>query len=154
MVQDLPEAEAAYDALASVKSQPRVSFQTHDFMTPQPQHNVDVFLLRHVLHDWPNGIAVKILQNLINGKHGLMKDGARIIVVDNIMPPTGALPTPLERLITTADLEMWTALNASERTKEDWTELFKKADERLEPVAFVQPEGSTTTVIEVVFRHK
>ena len=88
------------------------------------------------------------------GKEGLMKDGTRIIVQDNVMPPTGVVTPPLERLITTADLQMWTAINALERTKEDWMELFKKADKRLEPVAFVKPEGSSLTAIEVIFHSK
>jgi hypothetical protein len=123
-------------------------------MTAQPQHNADAFLVRHVFHDWPDAIAIKIFQNLINGKDGLMKDGTRIIIQDNVMPPKGAIPPPMERLITTADLQMWTAINALERTKEDWIELLKKADERLEAVAFVKPEGSSATAIEVVFHHK
>ena len=68
MVQDLPEVQAAFDVLVSDNLQSRLSFQPHDFMTPQPRHDTDVFLIRHVLHDWPDAIAVKIFENLINGK--------------------------------------------------------------------------------------
>ncbi|KAJ9608228.1 hypothetical protein H2200_007216 [Cladophialophora chaetospira] len=151
VVQDLPEVETAFDALVPDDLKSRVSFQAHNFMEPQPQEDAKVFLLRHVLHDWPDGIAVQILRNLITGEHGVMKDGTRIVVADNVMPLKGTVPTPIERLTTTADLQMWTVLNALERRKEDWIELFKQVDERLDPVAFFQPEGSSDTVIEVVF---
>ncbi|KIY00481.1 uncharacterized protein Z520_04166 [Fonsecaea multimorphosa CBS 102226] len=154
VVQDLPEVEDAFNALIPTSLKSRVTFQRHDFMTPQPLHNADVFLLRHVLHDWSDAIAIKILRNLINGLGGTMKNGARIIVSDNVMPPVGVSPPPIERLTTTADLQMWTVCNALERRKEDWIELFKEVDDRLETVAFVQPEGSSDTVIEVVFHDK
>ncbi len=154
IVQDLPEVESAFNALVPKDLTPRLKFHSHNFMNPQPLTDVSAYLLKHVLHDWSDGLAVKILRNLINGEHGLMRDGTRIIVQDNIMPEKDVRPPPLERLITTADLQMWTAVNALERRKEDWIELFKMVDERLVPVAFVQPEGCSDTIIEVIFRHK
>ncbi len=106
MVQDLPEVETAFDALVPDSLKSRVSFQPHNLMEPQPQQDAKVLLIRYVLHDFPDEIAVQILRNLINGKDGLMKAGTRIIVADHIMPPKGAIPTPLERLITTSDLQV------------------------------------------------
>jgi hypothetical protein len=100
-----------------------------------------------------NTAAIKILRNIINTQDGLLKDGTRIIIADSVIPPTGTLPQPLERLITSLDLHMWCALNASERTKDSWIGFFMAADERLEVKAFVQPEGSANTLIEFVFRH-
>ncbi|KAF9531423.1 hypothetical protein CPB83DRAFT_809100 [Crepidotus variabilis] len=40
------------------------TFQAHDFFTPQPIKNAALFLLRVVLHDWPNDFARKILTKL------------------------------------------------------------------------------------------
>ena len=154
IVQDLPEVEPAFHALVPSDLKSRVSFHPHNFMLPQPLNTPSVYLLRHVLHDWSDGLAVKILRNLIDSEKGLMENGTRIIIQDNIMPERGVRPPPLERLITTADLQMWTAVNALERRKEDWIELFSMVDERLEVVAFVQPEGCSDTIIEVIFRHK
>jgi 6-hydroxytryprostatin B O-methyltransferase len=154
VVQDLPELEPAFDAVVPADLKSRVTFQAHDFMKPQPMEHVQVFLLRHVLHDWTDGLAVQVIRNLVEGEHGTIKDGTRIIVGDNLMPTRGDIPTPIERLITSADLQMWTAVNALERRKEDWVDLFKQADERLDVVAFVQPEGSSDVIIEVVFRQK
>jgi 6-hydroxytryprostatin B O-methyltransferase len=58
----------------------RVSFQTHDFFTPQPTQG-DIYLLRHVLHDWPDKYCIQILRHLIAS----MKDSSRIIINDGIM---------------------------------------------------------------------
>ena len=91
---------------------------------------------------------------MINGEHGLIRDGTRIFIIDNVMPAHRALSPSQERLITTADLQMWTMVNALERRKEDWVEPMRKADERLEVVRFLQPEGSVYSAIAVTFRQK
>ena len=46
---------------------------------------------------------------------------------------------------------MMTVLNAKERTKEDWIELFERADKRLKVKNFVSTLVPTDTLIEVVF---
>jgi len=79
-----------------------------------------------------------------------MRDDSRIIVVDGALPQRGMLPNPIERMLTSLDLQMMDRLNAKERTKGDWIRLFKQTDERLEARVFVQPEGSADTVMEVV----
>jgi hypothetical protein len=38
--------------------------QAHDFFTPQPILDASIFLLRVVLHDWPDSFARKILLRL------------------------------------------------------------------------------------------
>lgn len=40
------------------------NFAEHDFFNPQPVKNAAVFLVRHVMHNWPDDSAVNILQNL------------------------------------------------------------------------------------------
>ncbi|EPQ54825.1 O-methyltransferase [Gloeophyllum trabeum ATCC 11539] len=42
----------------------RVSFQAHEFFDKQPQRDVSVFVLRTVLHDWPDKNCVTILKHL------------------------------------------------------------------------------------------
>ncbi|KAF8145805.1 hypothetical protein K438DRAFT_2028593 [Mycena galopus ATCC 62051] len=41
-----------------------VRFQVHDFFAPQPVADVAVFILRVVLHDWPDAFAQRILLRL------------------------------------------------------------------------------------------
>jgi 6-hydroxytryprostatin B O-methyltransferase len=153
IVRDFPELQKPFDEGLPSELKSQVTFEPNDFFSSQPPQTADVFFLRHILHDWPDTAAIKILRNIINTQDGLLKDGTRIIIADSVMPPTGTFPQPLERLITSLDLQMWCALNAGERTKDAWTGLFMAADERLEVKAFVQPEGSADTLIELVFRH-
>lgn len=67
----------------------------HDFFTPQPVKYADVYLLRFILHDYPDRYAVKILENLVPA----LKDGARLIVMDGVLPEPNTLPKSEERII-------------------------------------------------------
>ncbi|KAJ7110925.1 hypothetical protein C8R44DRAFT_883386 [Mycena epipterygia] len=41
-----------------------ILFQVHDFFTPQAVNEAAVFLVRHIIHDWPDAQAISILQHL------------------------------------------------------------------------------------------
>lgn len=139
--------ESQFHAAIPTELKDRVTFQAHDFFAPQPVKHADAYFLKHVLHDWADPYSVKIIQALVSA----MKDGSRIILMDYVMPPRGALPLTLERVITGLDLTMMGLLNSKERSREEWIELFSKVDKRLEVKAFRQPPGSAATLIEVVF---
>ncbi|PPQ94319.1 hypothetical protein CVT25_005042, partial [Psilocybe cyanescens] len=53
----------------------------HDFFTPQPIHNAAVFLLRVVLHNWPNVFARKILLLL---REAAMPE-TKLVIVDFVL---------------------------------------------------------------------
>lgn len=55
----------------------RVSFQAHDFFAPQTVAG-DVYLLRHVCHNWSDKNAARILRNLVPA----MKGSSRILLVE------------------------------------------------------------------------
>jgi 6-hydroxytryprostatin B O-methyltransferase len=94
IVQDLPEVVAEGEKKLPPHLRPRVKFQTHDFWTPQPADmEADVYLLRMILHDHPDALAIKILQNIVPG----LKANARIIVQEGVMPEPGTLPLKQER---------------------------------------------------------
>lgn len=147
VVQDLPALEAGFDAVVPDHLKSRVTFRGHDFFHPQPFRDADVYLFRHILHDWPDKYAVQILRNTVPA----MKRGARVVVVDLVQPPPASTPVWKERLGTALDLQMMGALNSKERTREDWTELFRRADSRLSVTGFVTPPGAALAVIEVAF---
>lgn len=65
----------------------RVQFMAHDFLTPQPVKNADVYYLRWILHNWPDKYCIIILRNLIPA----LKPGARIVVNDNVLPTPGGM---------------------------------------------------------------
>lgn len=77
---------------AGVKSD--MEFQVHDFFTPNPVSTADVYLLRHILHDWGDKYAIEILRNISR----VMKQSARILIVDAVMPQPGSIPWQLERM--------------------------------------------------------
>ena len=84
IVQDMPDIVTQGESLLPEDLKDRVTFQAHDFFTPQPEnvHGADVYLLRSVLHDWSDKYATKILRNLIPG----LKAGAKILINERIVP--------------------------------------------------------------------
>lgn len=65
--------------------QDRITFQAHDFFQDQPVHGADVYLVRHVLHDWSDKYARRILKALIPA----LRPGAKVVVNDRVMPGFG-----------------------------------------------------------------
>ncbi len=88
-VEDKVPEDKVPKALAS-----RVSFMQHDFFTEQPV-KADAYLLRWILHNYPNEYCVKILRQLVPA----LEEGARIIVMDNIVPEPGTISQMAEREI-------------------------------------------------------
>lgn len=76
-----------------------------------------------------------------------MKGGAKIIIMDSVMPPRGVLPVSVERTLTSLDLQMWATFNAKERTMDDWESLLKEAEPRLKIQSCKKPEGSGSSII-------
>lgn len=89
-----------------------------------------------------------ILKNLVPA----LKNGARVLIADFIMPETSTGPMWIERLSTTKSMQMMAAVNSKERTEEDWVEVIKRADSRYSVEAVVTPPGSAMAVIEIVFK--
>lgn len=80
---------AVADADASIAQ--RIQFVEHDLFTPNP-YKADVYLFRHILHDWSDEDVIRLVKNLIP----VLSSGARVLVSEGIMPSgearmTGAL---------------------------------------------------------------
>ena len=73
------EMVSAVPGLAS-----RISWAQYDFFKPQDV-TADIYLLRHIFHDWTDSDVVKILKNLVHG----LKAGSRLLVIEGVMqkPP-------------------------------------------------------------------
>jgi 6-hydroxytryprostatin B O-methyltransferase len=95
IVQDLSAAVSKGAALLPASLKHRITFQEHDMFSPQPVLGAEVYYLRHVLHDWPDEFAVKIIANLVPA----LKDGARVLISEGIIPPPGTLHGTDERLM-------------------------------------------------------
>ncbi|GAB1312819.1 S-adenosyl-L-methionine-dependent methyltransferase [Madurella fahalii] len=150
IVQDLPAnaesgREAAAKALpASIAS--RLSFQGHDFTQPQPVQGADIYLLRMILHDWPDGKAAEILRHIVAA---MDVERSRLLIMDTVLPDPGSVPPSVERIARARDLTMMQAFNSKERGLEDWKYLLGLVSSRLKLAGVVQPFGSAMSVLEV-----
>ena len=124
---------------------PRMQFLVHDFFKPQPVTDAEVYLLRMILHDWPDADAVKILKNLVQ----VMKSGSKIVIMDMVLPTPGSGQRTFEAALRQKDLTMKQVLNAKEREIEDWRSLIQDVDPRLRIKAIRTPEGCQHSVIEL-----
>jgi 6-hydroxytryprostatin B O-methyltransferase len=75
---------------------------------------------------------------------------SKIILMDTVLPAPGEVPMYKESLLRVRDLTMMQVFNSSERSMEDWTELFENVDKRLKVKNMVQPQGSNMSIMELV----
>ncbi|KAF1978268.1 S-adenosyl-L-methionine-dependent methyltransferase [Bimuria novae-zelandiae CBS 107.79] len=149
-VEDLHECAPVFSANVPSELASRVTFLEHNFFNPQPV-SADIYLLKLILHDWPEAESVEIIQQL----RPALKPGARILFID-YMGKQGEIDPNLPRSIhqfgTSTDLRMMALFNARERSLEAWKGIVGKADERFE-IARVDANPLTYMVImEVVWR--
>lgn len=96
-----------------------IEAMSHDFWKPQPIEGARAYLLKSVLHDWPDPKAVEILKQMA----AAMKPGySKLIILENIIP---AGPIPMG----TAGLDAIIMANfaSCERTERQWRGLLKTA---------------------------
>ncbi|KIW93077.1 uncharacterized protein Z519_05682 [Cladophialophora bantiana CBS 173.52] len=146
VVQDLPDIVAVGEPALPPELKDRVSFQAHDFFTPQPVQGADVYLLRFILHDYSDTHATLILKSLLPA----LKSTSKLLVMDGVLPEPGSMAPSEERQIRVMDLEMMTNFNAKERELDDWRSLFSRADPRLKIANVIKPPGSVNSIIEAV----
>ncbi|KAF5863999.1 hypothetical protein ETB97_008934 [Aspergillus alliaceus] len=125
----------------------RVLYLPHSFFKPQSAlgRATDVFLLRHILHDWNDKDCRAILRTLVAS----MKPGASILVAEQILQSPGAVSWQRERVMRALDMQMMIQFGSKERTYEDWRALFLSVDPPLEIVRCVQPDGSADSFMEL-----
>lgn len=114
----------------------RCSIVAGDFFEAVP-HGADVYLLSHVLHDWPDEAAVKILRNCRRA----MGERGRLVVVEVVVGESTDLYGCW------LDLEMLVNFGGRERSEAEYRALFEQADLRL---AGVQPTGTPVSILEAV----
>jgi len=144
IVQDLPDTIAGLDERVPAELKSRIRGMEHDFLTPQPIKDADVYLLRWILHDWSDKYCVKILQALVPG----LKKGARVVVNDICIPEPGQLGIAADRALRLMDISMKAFNNARERDAETWVELFMTADPRFTFLGITVPQGARMAIIE------
>jgi hypothetical protein len=115
----------------------RCRFATGDFFQEVPA-GADAYLLRHIIHDWDDEKAARILRSV----HTAMKPESRLLVLETILPP-GNEPSNAKFL----DLTMLLLPGGQERTEEEYRRLFASAAFR---IARIIPTRGGLSVIEGV----
>jgi hypothetical protein len=130
-------ADAARERVAATGLDKRCTFVGGDFLQEVP-FGSDVYMLKGVLHNWPDDQALTILCNCRQamGSHG------RLLLIEWVVP-TGDTPHPSKFL----DLTMLFVYGGRERTEEEYVSLLAEAGLRLDRIV---GSGSTLNVIEVV----
>lgn len=128
----------------------RVSFKTHNLFDPQPVV-ADIYMLKWILHDWPDAESVAILRALVPA----LKPGARVVFIDYVgkqEPSEEELPRSITGFGTATDLRMMALFNAEERPVKAWEGIFREADERYEVRRVNTDPLSFMCVLEAVWR--
>jgi O-methyltransferase domain len=117
---DLPNVvDEANCHICSLKLDDRCRTMHGDFFENIPA-GADAYYMQHILHDWADEPALKILGNVRRALDG-RADG-KLIVLDQVMAEDSA-PNPAKWL----DLEMLLMPGGRERTDREWRELFANA---------------------------
>jgi len=130
-----------------------VTLQVQDFFQPQICPSPTIFMLRHILHNWPDAHCLTILKNL---RASAIPGFTKLLVIDSVVlyasPPKkedefasipGAIPPPVpapllpnlgRAALDTHDLDfcMMVGLNSSERTLGGFAKLGKETGWQLE----------------------
>ncbi|KIK63299.1 hypothetical protein GYMLUDRAFT_222394 [Collybiopsis luxurians FD-317 M1] len=87
VVQDLPEVvgnanKVWTERMPAALESGQVTLQAHNFFNPQPETDVSVFFVKHVLHNWSDASCVKILKRLRDAS----SKSTRLVIMDSAMP--------------------------------------------------------------------
>ncbi|KAI9613116.1 hypothetical protein H4Q26_010394 [Puccinia striiformis f. sp. tritici PST-130] len=150
VVQDRPEVvKDGKEHYKKIASKANVEFEEADFFKEQPPHRaqeVDVYFLRHILHDWPAKACVEILTQLRKAA----KPTSRLLIAETGLEPplldrqspilaNGGMATSVSHNL---NLSMMTLFNGEERGTQEFTEIFGEAGWKLESVS------TLTTVLD------
>ena len=113
----------------------RCTFACGDMFTSVPA-GTDAYLMKHIIHDWPDELCIKIL----NACRKSINPGGRLIVVDAVIQPGNDF-SPGKFL----DLQMLIFPSGLERTEEQFRDLFAAAGWRLSRII---PTKSSDSIIE------
>jgi hypothetical protein len=98
----------------------------------------DVYVLKRILHDWNDEIAVSLLRRCRDAA----SEAGRVLTIDAVMLP-GNQPDPTKM----ADILMLAVLGGRERTEQEFRELYQRAGLKLTRVV---PTPSMLSVVEGV----
>lgn len=139
IVFDAPHvAEGAAEPIRAAGLADRLRAEGGDFFKAVPRGG-DAYLMKHIIHDWPDDKAATILENCRQAANR----GAKLLLVELVLKP-GNEPD-LGKIL---DLEMMALPSGRERTEAEYAKLLAGAGWKLTRVV---PTKSPAQVVEAVF---
>lgn len=129
--------------------QRRLTFMQHDFFTPQPVRDANVYFVRQCFHNYNDADCIRILQALVPALE-CCPSGTPLLINDIVLPEPGRVGAVgagkegagakmgkvgytrfEEHGLRQLDIAMLVLLGAKQRTAREFEQLLEKADERL-----------------------
>ncbi len=133
---DLPSVVAgAGELLEKEGVKERVELASGDFFESVPA-GADVYIMKHIIHDWNDEQSVQILQNI----HSAMNENGKVLICEMVVPE-GNQPHPSKVL----DIQMLAVTGGKERTEKEFRKFLESSGFRL---ARILPTKSPFSVIE------
>ncbi|KAK7515490.1 hypothetical protein IWZ03DRAFT_298206, partial [Phyllosticta citriasiana] len=106
----------------------RVSYQAQEIFTEQKFKGADVYFFSKTFHDWSDEYCIQIRRNLVPA----MNEGSRVVINEwgVFLSPLSLMEKLTDATLRFTGFTMLCAHNGKERTKEEWKQLLKAADER------------------------
>jgi len=123
---DRPGVADSQDAKDNFQGRSGVTFITGDFRVRSDDWDsmgdCDVFMLKHILHDWDDSTSIEILKNIAS----IAKPGAKLMVPEHVL---GTQVADMELSKSLMDINMMACnpAGASERSVPQYEALFRKA---------------------------
>lgn len=133
---DLPQVVAGASAVITERGvADRIEISEGSFFDSVPAGG-DAYVLKSVIHDWPDDDAVRILRNVRDAA----QTGSHLLLIEFVVPEHHR-----EFVGNWLDLEMLLALDARERSAAEFERVFDRAGYRLQRVV---PTASPFSVLE------
>ena len=135
MILDRPDVVArAQAAVAEHGLSSRCHVVEGDFFVAVPE--ADIYLLKHIIHDWDDEQSVVILSNCAR----TLRPKGRVVLVERVMPEDGRTSQA-----SLADLNMLVLLPGRERTAREYAGLISRAGLRLDRII---SNASAVSIVE------
>jgi hypothetical protein len=115
----------------------RCTLASGDMFSSVPA-GADAYIMKHIIHDWPDDLCLKILKACRKGVNA----GGKLLVVDNVIQPGNDF-APGKFL----DLQMLIFPGGCERTEKQFRELFAAAGWQLTRIL---PTAAAESIVEGV----
>ena len=114
----------------------------HDLLSDAPPP-ADLYLLKWILHDWPDHDAIACLQRIREA----MSPSSTLIVVERVLDPDECLGS-----VVVSDLDMLCLNGGTERTREEYRALLARAGLKLDDWSAPDPSTGLSALIATLQR--